>query len=158
LLLAALTMCAAVPLYRHLPQEFVPRNVDEGEFEINLTAREGASLKAMEEVADRVEDELRSMPQIRVRLISVGGGRIDGVNRVRAYVRLAPHEERTFSIARLFQWPPWKAWDGIYSQTDVIREVRARLKNLPDLRLSIRGTRSSISAGGLDFEFDFSLL
>ena len=43
------------PLDRAVRQEYVPSNVDEGEFEIGVTAPEGASLAAMTEVARRVE-------------------------------------------------------------------------------------------------------
>ena len=155
---AALVMLSAVPLYRIVPQEFTPQSVDEGEFEVRLTAREGASLGAMEEVAQRVEAELRAIPEIRVMLVTAGGGFIGGVNAVRVYARLAPHSERVFSLGRLLQWPPWAAFQGNTSQDQVIRQVRDRLQSLPDLRISVRGMSPSISAGGPSTEIDFSIL
>jgi hydrophobe/amphiphile efflux-1 (HAE1) family protein len=156
--LAALVMLSAVPLYKIVPQEFVPRNTDEGEFEVRLTAREGTSLEAMESVARNVEAELQSMPQIRVLQASAGGGRISGVNQARIYARLAPFEERRFSFSRLLSWKPWKAFQGNYTQAEVIQEVRQRLKKFPDVRLAVRATASSISFGGPNYEIDFSLL
>lgn len=156
--IAGLIMLSAIPLYRMAPQEFTPRNVDEGEFEVNILAPEGTSIHAMEGVAEQIEAELSKVKAARVLLITSGGSFLDGLNRVRAYIRLAPHNERVFRFSRLLQWPPWKAWQGNYSQADVIREVRQRLKKFSDLRIGIRGTRSSISAGGPDWEFDFALL
>ncbi len=156
--LAGLIMLSAVPLYRIVPQEFTPRNMDEGEFEINVTAREGTTLRSMEDVARAIEGELGQMRQLRVLLISSGGGFMEGVNRVRIYARLAPHHERVFRLGRLLQWPPWAAFQGNYTQADVIREVRQRLRKFADVRTGVRGTRSSISAGGPDYDIDFALL
>ena len=156
---ACLIMLSAIPLYRMAPQEFTPRNMDEGEFEVNITAPEGTSIHAVEGVTQQVEAELQKVKAARVLLVTAGGGNfLDGVNRVRAYIRLAPHDERVFRFRRLLQWPPWKAWQGNYSQAEVIQEVRQRLRKFGDLRVSVRGTRSSISAGGADWEFDFVLL
>ena len=157
--IALLIMLSSIPLYRMAPQEFTPRNMDEGEFEVNINAPEGTSIHAMEDVARKVEAELQNVKAARVLLITTGGNFLDGVNRVRAYIRLAPHNERVFRLGRLFQWPPWKAWEGNYSQAEVIQEVRGRLRKFGgDLRVSIRGTRASISAAGPDIEFDFALL
>ena len=128
LIMAAAIMLSAVPLYRAAPQEFTPRNMDEGEFEVNAIAPEGTSINAMEGVAEQIETELQKVKAARVLLITTGGNFLDGVNRVRAYIRLAPHDERVFRFKRLLQWPPWKAWQGNYSQAEVIQEVRHRLK------------------------------
>ncbi len=158
LIIAILTMASSYPLYKMVPQEFTPRSLDEGEFEIRLSAREGASLKSMEEVAHLLEAELRSMPEIKVLLITAGGGFIGGVNQVRAYARLAPHQERVFSLSRLLHWPPTAAFQNNYSQDEIISKVRQKLRNLPDLRVSVRGMSPSISAGGPSSEIDFSIL
>jgi HAE1 family hydrophobic/amphiphilic exporter-1 len=158
LIIAILTMASSYPLYKLVPQEFTPRSLDEGEFEIRLSAREGASLKSMEEVARLLEEELRSMPEIKVLLITAGGGFIGGVNQVRAYARLAPHQERVFSLSRLLHWPPTAAFQGNYSQDEIISKVRQKLRSLPDLRVSVRGMSPSISAGGPSSEIDFSIL
>lgn len=157
--LAALVMLASIPLYRLAPQEFTPESIDEGEFEINLTAVEGASLPSMEEVARRVEEELAAMPQIRVFLVSAGGGFFVGsVNRVRVYARLVPHPERQFTLRRLLRWPPWNAFRGNFTQEEVVQQLRRRLRDLPDLRVSIRSMRPSISPGGPNTPIDFSIL
>jgi HAE1 family hydrophobic/amphiphilic exporter-1 len=155
---ALLIVASSIPLYKMVRQEYVPSNSDEGEFDINVNAPEGASLASMNEVAQRVETELQAVNGVRLVLASVGGnGFLGAVNQARFYVRLAPHNERVFAWNRLFQWKPWRAWQGNYSQRDVIQEVRRRLKKIPDIRASIRNPQT-FSLGGPNFDIDFALL
>ncbi|MEW6302986.1 MAG: efflux RND transporter permease subunit [Verrucomicrobiota bacterium] len=156
--LAVLIMLSSYPLYKNVAQEFTPRNTDEGEFEINLTAREGASLEAMNEVGKQVEAEMAQIPGIQTVLASVGSSRIGGVNQMRMYVLLKPHAERTFTWKRLFSLRPLDAFKGNYSQQDVAQEVRNRLRKFRDLRIQVRASSSSISVGGPNYEIDFSIL
>lgn len=156
--IAALVMLSSLPLYKVVKQEFTPGNTDEGEFEIGVTAREGTSLTAMDQVTHQMESELLTMPQVRVLLASSGSSRLSGPNQARIYVRIAPHKERVFSFARLLSPHPLNAFHGNYSQGDVIQEVRERLKKYPGVRVSVRASQSSINIGGPNFEIDFSLL
>jgi len=153
----ALIVVSAVPLYRRVPQEFLPSDVDEGEFEVNVTAPEGTGLAAIDAVAERVEAELREVRGVRTVLATVGSGFLGGLNNARFYVRLAPHEERTFRWSRLLAWPPWGAFEGNYSQRDVQQEVRARLRRIPDVRASVRGAQNFLG-GGPNTDIDFILL
>ena len=155
---AALVMLSSFPLYRMVRQEFTPGNTDEGEFEIGITAPEGTSLTAMDDVVQRIEQELRTLPAVRVMLASIGAGRMGGVNYARVYIRIPPHHERRFAFGRLLSLTPWKAFAGNYSQRDVVQLVRQRLKKFGDIRASIRSNASSISLGGPNFEIDFSIL
>jgi HAE1 family hydrophobic/amphiphilic exporter-1 len=153
-----LVIASSVPLYHAVKQEYVPSNVDEGEFEINITAPEGAALDSMNRVALLIEEELRNVPGIRTVLGSAGGGGFLGsVNNARYYVKLVPHEERVFSWKRLLQWPPWRAFQGNYSQRDVVTEIRKRLRKFTDLRTSIRNPQT-FSIGGPNYDIDFALL
>ena len=155
---ALLLIASSVPLYGVVRQEYVPSNTDEGEFDVNISAPEGASLAAMNLVAERVETELCAIPGIRLVLASVGGGGfLTSVNQARFYVRLAPHAERVFSWSRLVSLKPWRAWQGNYSQRDVIQQVRQRLKKIPDIRASVRNPQT-FSLGGPNFDIDFALL
>ena len=132
--------------------------MDEGEFDVYVTATEGASLEAMNGVALRIEEELRAIPAIRLVLMSAGGGGFMGsVNSARYYVRLAPHAERVFAWKRLLQWPPWRAFEGNYSARDVSMEVRKRLRKFSDLRVSIRNPQT-FSLGGPNYDIDFALM
>jgi hydrophobic/amphiphilic exporter-1 (mainly G- bacteria), HAE1 family len=156
--LAALVMLSSIPLYTMVKQEFTPGNTDEGEFDVSFTAREGTSLPAMDQVARAVENELRNIPAIRVVLGGPGGGGMSGLNNGRFYVRLAPHEERVFSLTRLLSLRPWEAFQNNYSQRDVMQEVRRRLRQFPEIRSSVRSPQSSINVGGPNFDIDFALL
>ncbi|MBI4327908.1 MAG: efflux RND transporter permease subunit [Chloroflexi bacterium] len=156
--LATVVILSAVPLYKLVKQEYIPGNVDEGEFDVSVLAPEGTSLAAMNEVAQRVEADLRAISGIQLVLTSAGGGGFMGsVNNARFYVRLTPHAERTFSWRRLFQLKPWRAFQGNFAQRDVMQEVRRRLKKYPDLRMSLRNPQT-INLGGPNFDIDFSLL
>ncbi|MCC6672197.1 MAG: efflux RND transporter permease subunit [Planctomycetes bacterium] len=157
----ALLVCASsVPLYDLVRLDYLPSNVDEAEFDVNVTAPEGASLAAMDQAMLAVEDELRQVPGIRLLLTSVGGSFLGGVNQGSVYVRIAPHAERLFSPGRLWDallaGDPLAAFRDNYSQRDVMMAVRRRLARFSDLRCSVRNARS-FNLGGGNFEIDFTL-
>ncbi len=155
---ATAVVASSWPLYRLVKQEYVPSNADEGEFELSITAPEGTALVAMNEVTRRIEEELTATRGVRDVLATVGGSSYLGsVNNARFYVRLYAHEERVFAWSRLLQWPPWRAFQGNYSQRDVVREVRERMEKFPDLRSSVRNTQT-FSLGGPNFDIDFAIL
>ncbi len=156
---AIVVMLLSYPLYRLVPQEFTPANTDEGEFEINVSAPQGTSFEAMQDVMLKIEDELKQMPRLPLILVSAGTSRFGGSGNGRIYIRLAPHQERIFSVSRLLSLQPWKAFQGNYSQADVIREVRGKLRKFSDLRIVVSGGRSSINTGGgRNYGIDFALL
>ncbi|MGH7264533.1 MAG: efflux RND transporter permease subunit [Candidatus Rokuibacteriota bacterium] len=150
----------AIPLYRVIRQDYLPSNVDEAEFNVSVTAPQGASLAGMDAVMRAIEADLRATPGVRLVLATTGGGFIGGVNQGRAYVRLAPHEERLFSLPRLFgsllRGDPGAAFRGNYSQQDVMQEVRRRLRQYRDLRIAVRNP-TGFNIGGGSFEVDFVL-
>jgi HAE1 family hydrophobic/amphiphilic exporter-1 len=160
ILLAFGVIASAMPLYTAVRQEYIPSEVDEAEFEVNVTAPERASVAAMDEVMRRVEADLRATPGVRLVLTAAGGGFLGNVNQGGAYVRIAPHEERTFSLTRLWQavlhGNPLQAFQGNYTQRDVMQEVRRRLSKYPDLRTSVRNA-PSFNIGGGSWEIDFVL-
>lgn len=155
--LAMLIVASSLPLYKLVRQEYVPSNVDQGEFELSISAPEGTSLASMEDASLRIEEELRNVRGIRTVLASAGGGGFFGsVNGSRYYIRLAPHEERVFTWTRLMQWPPWRAFEGNYSARDVSMEIRKRLRKFSDLRISIRNPQT-FSLGGPNYDMDFAI-
>jgi HAE1 family hydrophobic/amphiphilic exporter-1 len=155
---ALLVIASSVPLYRAVKQEYVPSNVDEAEFAVQLEAPEGTSLAAMEDTLRVVERELASMPQVRVIQSSTGGGFIGGVNQANLYVRMAPHGERQLSIGRLWRetlhGTPLNAFRGNYSQSDVMTEVRQRLSKYREIRPRVSAF-PSFNIGGGNFDIDF---
>jgi hydrophobic/amphiphilic exporter-1 (mainly G- bacteria), HAE1 family len=157
--LAGFVVLSSLPLYALVQQEYIPSNVDEAEFEVNVRAPEGTSLAAMDEIMRAVENEIRAAPLVRLLLCDAGGGFISGVGIGGCYVRIAPHDERIFSLSRLWQETlngrPWAAFTNT-SQRDVMQQVRARLSKFTDLRTSVRNL-PSFNIGGGNWDIDFVL-
>jgi HAE1 family hydrophobic/amphiphilic exporter-1 len=143
---------ASVPLYKMVRQEYIPSGVDEAEFEVGITAPEGTSVTAMNEVAMALEKEIRSLPKVMMVLSTVGGSFLSAVNQGEMYVRIAPHEERLFNWSRLvkgiFTLKPFAAFQGNYSQGQIMQMVRARARKFSDLRVQVRNIPSFNFAGG----------
>jgi HAE1 family hydrophobic/amphiphilic exporter-1 len=155
-----LVIFSSVPLYGIVRQDYLPSDVDEGEFELNVNAREGTSLAAIDEAMRAVEHEVLTTPGVQLILASAGGGFLGGVNQGRAYVRIAPIEERTFSLSRfakgILKADPFEAFRGNYSQRDVMQQIRTRLRKFRDLRSSVRNIQSfNLGGGGSDIDFVF---
>ncbi len=49
---------SSIPLYRAVKQEFIPTNVDEAEFEVNVNGPEGTNLAVMNETHQAIEKEI----------------------------------------------------------------------------------------------------
>ncbi len=156
--LAIAVISSSVPLYRVVKQEYIPTDVDEAEFDVGVTAPEGTSLAAMNEAMLAVEEEIRQTPGVRLELASAGGSFLGAVNQGTIYVRIAPHDERVFSPTRLWKGitsgHPLEAFQGNYKQSDVMQEIRARLKKYAPLRFSVRNA-PSFNIGGGNYDIDF---
>ncbi len=159
--LALLVVLSSVPLYRAVKQEFIPTNVDEAEFEVSVNGPEGTNLAVMNETMAAIEKDILSTPGVRLVLSNAGGSFLGGVNQGGAYVRIAPHEERTFSLARLWtetrNGHPLNAFKGNYSQQDVMLEVRRRLQKYAPMRVGVRNAPSFNFGAGGRFDIDFNL-
>ncbi len=159
--LVGVVLWTNVPLYRMVKQEYIPSDVDEAEFDVNVTAPEGTSFLAMQGVMHEVETTLSETRGVRLVLGQIGGNFLNAVNTGTVYVRIAPHEERLFSLPRLFRETlaghPRRAFEGNYSQRDVMIDVRKRLGAMRDLRFSVRNA-PSFNIGGGNFDIDFSIL
>ena len=156
--IAAAVVLASVPLYKIVRQEYIPTNVDEAEFDVNVTAPEGISLASMDKIMQTIESEIRALPLVRLMLCDAGGGFLGGVNQGTCYVRIAPHEERIFSLGRLWhetlRGRPWVAFTDTASQRDVMQQLRARVAKYTDLRVSVRNAPSfNIGSGSWDIDF-----
>ncbi len=159
--LALLVIFSSIPLYRSVRQEFIPTNVDEAEFEINVNGPEGTNLAVMNETMAAIEKDVLATPGVRFVLSSAGGSFLGGVNQGGAYVRIAPHDERTFSLGRLWteskNGHPLNAFRGNYSQQDVMLEVRRRLQKYAPMRVGVRNAPSFNFGAGGRFDIDFNL-
>ena len=153
-------MLLSIPIFKLVKVEYIPSDVDESEFEVNVNAPEGTSLAGVDEAMRAIEKELREVRGVRMVLASAGGGFLGGVNQGNAFVRIAPHEERKLSISRVLKGivhlHPLEAFQGNYSQRDVMTEVRKRLSKFKDLRTGVRNV-SSFNIGGGNWDIDFAL-
>ncbi len=158
-LLAAGVILSSIPLYAAVKQEFIPSNVDEAEFEVNVNGPEGTNLSVMNEAMKAIEAEILATPGVRLVLSNVGGSFLGGVNQGGAYVRIAPHEERTLSFGRLWtetkNGNPLNAFKGNYTQQDVMQEVRRRLQKFAPMRAGVRNAPSFNFGAGGRFDIDF---
>jgi HAE1 family hydrophobic/amphiphilic exporter-1 len=157
-LLSVGVMLSAIPLYGMIRQDYLPANADEGEFTVSAVAPQGTSLASMDEILNAVSADVRAVPGVQLVLSTAGGGFIGSVNEGRAYVRLAPHEERVFSVSRLarslFRGDPMAAFRGNRSQLEVMQEVRGKLRRYRDLRVAVRNIPGfNIGGGGFDIDF-----
>lgn len=156
--IACAIIASSVPLYYVVQQEYIPSNVDEGEFDVSISAPEGTSLAAMMDATQQVEKEIKAVPGVATVVTSAGGGGfMSSVNNSRFFVLLEPHAERTFTWNRFFSWPPWKAFEGNRPQREVMQEVRRRLKKFTSVRASLRNPQT-FTMGGPNFDIDFALL
>jgi hydrophobe/amphiphile efflux-1 (HAE1) family protein len=158
MLIAAVVVLSSIPFYKLVQQEYIPTNVDEAEFDVMVTAPQGTSLASMDEIMRAVESEIRAIPLVRLMLCDGGGGFLGGVNQGTCYVRIAPHEERTFSLGRLWhetlRGKPWVVFTENTSQRDVMQQLRGRLAKFTDLRTSVRNAPSfNIGSGNWDIDF-----
>ncbi len=157
---SALVVGSTVALAGKVRQDFIPSDVDEGEFEINVNGPDDASLAAMDGVMRAVEAELAQVPAVAVALTQVGGGFLSGLSNGSVYVRIAPHEHRRVSLDRLWRatlaGDPAAAFRGNYTQREVMAEIRQRLRKLTDVRVSVRNQRS-FNLGGGPFPLDFAI-
>jgi HAE1 family hydrophobic/amphiphilic exporter-1 len=108
-----------------------------------------------------MEKEILQIRGVTMVLSSAGGGFLGGVNQGDAYVRIAPHEERTFSLSKLWHETkngnPFNAFRGNYTQQDVMQEARRVLRKYAPMRTGVRNARSfNFGTGGrsdIDFVF-----
>src|SRR5215203_3683737 len=160
-IIAIVTVLTSVPLYRAVKQEFIPTNVDEAEFEVSVNGPEGTNLAVMNEVITAMEKDILETPGVTLVLSSAGGGFLGGVNQGNAYVRIAPHEERTLSFGKFWtelkNGNPLRVFKGNYTQQDVMLEVRRRLQKYAPMRIGVRNAQSFNFGTGGRTDIDFVL-
>jgi HAE1 family hydrophobic/amphiphilic exporter-1 len=158
--IAILVVLSAIPLYGLVRQDFLPTGADEAQFEMTVTAPEGASVAAMDDAMRAIEAELRQIEGIRLLLTTIGGGPFATSNEAQVFVAIAPHSERVFSIPRLLKGivslDPLEAFRGNYSQAEVMQQVRARLRKFTDVRVGVRNMQT-FNIGGGNREIDFAI-
>lgn len=157
LIVSVVVIAANVPLYHMVQQDYIPTDVDEGEFEVRISAPEGTSITAMEAMIKAVEPKVRDVPGVVHALSTVSGSSPRGTSQASMYVRLDDLEGRVFSFGRLFRGlldgDPMEAFRGNYNQRDKMREVRSIIASYPELRASVRNLTSFRQGAPVDLDF-----
>jgi hydrophobic/amphiphilic exporter-1 (mainly G- bacteria), HAE1 family len=158
--IAVLVVLSTIPLYRLVRQDYLPSGVDEAQFEMGVTAPEGASVAAMDDAMRAIEGELKQIPAVRLVLTTIAGGPFQVANEAQAFIAIAPHDERIFSLPRLLKGivtlDPLEAFRGNYSQAEVMQQIRGRMRKYRDLRTSVRNLQT-FNIGGGNREIDFAI-
>src|SRR5436309_151921 len=159
-LVSALVLVSAVPIYRQVKQEYIPSDVDESEFEVLVFGPEHMSLAAMDEAMQALAREARETKGVALTLASGGGSFLAKVNQGYMYVRTVPHHERTLTPERLWRGlihgRPLEAFQGNYSQREVMMALRQRFRKFTDLRTQVRNI-AGFNIGGGTFDIDLAL-
>jgi HAE1 family hydrophobic/amphiphilic exporter-1 len=149
-----------IPLYGMVRQDFLPSDVDEAQFEMSVVAPEGASVGAMDEAMRAIEADLKQVRGITTVLTTIAGGPFNATNEAQVFVKIAPHDERIFSLTRLVKGlatlHPLQAFQGNYSQSDVMRQVRGKMRKYADLRIGVRNLQT-FNIGGGNWAIDFAI-
>lgn len=160
LLIAIAVIASNVWLYDMVPQDYIPTNVDESEFEVRLETGLGATLVTTDEVVHRAEAMLMEMPGVKLILTAVGSGGFGSVNRGEIYVQLEDITQRSFSFGRLWRGilrgDPSEAWRGNFSQREKMVAIRKKLNTLPDVRVSVRNLTSLRQGAPVDIDLSIT--
>jgi HAE1 family hydrophobic/amphiphilic exporter-1 len=159
-LLGVATIALAVPTYRLIRQDYLPTNVDDGAFEVRVTAPEGLSLAAMDELMRTFEDKLRTMPGVGLVLGTSGGDYNGSIGSGRIFVKLSPYEQRVFSWERLgsgiVHLDPLEAFRHNISQRDVMTAVRRQLARYRDVKFQVINVQTiNLSGAGSRTDIGF---
>jgi len=169
IVLAAVGMLAITPLlFRVIGFDFIPRD-DQSEFEVAITLPEGYSLQRADEVFAEIEGRLRNVRGVTNLFTLIGDttGRVargqGDVTTGSIYARMVDLEER---VPPLLDFGYWKAMLSgnkesyaakYYSQFDVMRQVRAILKEYPDLRAGVQDVSAFQGSGARQSMIDLNL-
>jgi len=157
---SVLTLASAVPIYRQVKQEYIPSDVDESEFEVLVFGPEKMSLAAMDDAMQALAKEARETKGIALVLASGGGSFLGKVNQGYMYVRTVSHEERTLTPGRIWKGlihgRPLEAFQGNYSQREVMVALRQRFRKFTDMRTQVRNI-AGFNIGGGTFDIDLAL-
>src|SRR5215467_12863232 len=143
----------AVPTYRLIRQDYLPTNVDDGAFEVRVTAPEGLSLAAMDDLMGTFESKMRELPGVAMVLGTSGGDYNGSIGSGRIYVKLVPYEGRVFSWERLVRGlahlDPLEAFRHNLSQRDVMTAARRQLARYRDVKFQVLNVQTiNLSGAG----------
>jgi hydrophobe/amphiphile efflux-1 (HAE1) family protein len=121
LVACALALGSFLPLAGMANKGFIPVN-DEAQMEVLVRAPEGTSLAQTALISERIARELRTWPDVRMTLVTIGEDQALNQNLGRIYVRLVDPEKRAAS------------------QNEIMNRVRREItsKQSKDLRIAVQ--------------------
>ena len=136
-------IASIVPLFIFIGKDFAPEE-DRGEYQVTVRAAEGTGLAAMTSILERIAADLRSLPDVKDTLVSVGGGGgglspmgmtgAGGVNSGSIFVKMLPLGSRQTR------------------QKDLMVQTRALLQHYPlELRTAVQSVGGPGGGPGLMF-------
>jgi len=149
-----------ISLYSWVKQDYIPTNVDESEFEVGITIKEGANLASIDNALHIVEKKLQAIPGVEFTLTTLGSRGVSGINSGSLYVRIIDVKKRVFSLERLWHsvlsGHPKKVFDGNFTQQEKMTEIRKLLVGMPDVRVSVRNLSSLRQGPNVDIDFSIT--
>lgn len=135
----ALSLASCGPLFKAVPKGFLPIN-DKAQFELNVRAPEGTSLKATQLIGESIAREIRTVPGVAHTLVTIGDTDARTANLAKIYVRLTEPKDRAMS------------------QLDLMAKVRTEIvsKQPKDLRIDVSEV-ADFSAGGSTATVQYTL-
>ena len=141
-------------------QEFIPTGVDEAEFEMQVTAPEGTSLAAMDDIMRAIERDVRSVPGVGPCCSTTGGGNFSAAST--AASGFVPHRAargaHLLAHAAVEGHRHARSAGGVPRQLQPARrdaaDPRAGCAQYTDLRVAVRNIQS-FNIGGGNHDFDF---
>ena len=150
----------SVPMYRLVRQDYLPTNVDDGQFEVRAVAPEGISLAAMDDLMQTFSRKVQATSGVTTVLTTTAGDYNGSLSNGRIWVQMVPHEERVFSWVRLangiIHADPFEAFRNNFSQRDVMQKVRRQLASYKDVKFQINNIQSiNLSGAGSRTDIGF---
>jgi HAE1 family hydrophobic/amphiphilic exporter-1 len=159
-LLGVAVIGLTVPMYGVIRQDYLPTNVDDGQFEVRASGPEGLSLAAMDDLMQTVETRIKSTPGVTTVLGNSGGDYNGSISQGRIWVQLVPHGQRVFSWARvgngILHGDPFEAFRNNFTQRDVMQNVRRQLAEIKGVRFQVNNSQSiNLSGAGSRTDIGF---
>jgi len=150
----------SIPMYRLVRQDYLPTNVDDGQFEVRAVAPEGMSLAAMDDLMQTVARKVQTTAGVTTVLTTTGGDYNGSLSNGRIWVQMVPHEQRVFSWVRLangiIHVDPFEAFRNNFSQRDVMQKVRRQMASYKDVKFQINNVQSiNLSGAGSRTDIGF---
>lgn len=98
--LCVLTVFSIVPLFIVVNKNFIPQD-DQSMYNVYVRAPEGTSLAATTNIAERIAQDVRTLPGVEHTLTTVGSGSDESVSSATIFVKLADLGKRDISQADL---------------------------------------------------------